>query len=439
MLEGYTWGWDNGRALIGIVLIYAFCWAISANRKALPWKIILGATILQFSFAFLFFGVPKLLGLGGTVEGGDNPVVKALVDATRYATSFVYGYVGDNTLVAQPFTPFTTAEGLVPPSFFFQILPLIIVVAALSAMLWHWGILKWITNAFAFIFRRTMGISGPTSLAVSANVFMGMTEAPLLIRPYLKSMTRSELLIMMTAGFATIAGSVMVVYATMLDGKLPDPITQLFVASMIAAPAAVSVALTLIPETETSRATDQPADFQYSSTMDAFSTGATDGLKIVFNIATMLIAALALLYLVNEGFKAVPDVAGAPLSIERILGWIFAPLMYMIGVPLEEAAKSGGLMGVKTVLTEFVAFIQLAKVPLEDMDPRTRMITAHAVCGFANFGSVGILLGGLSIMEPERRDDFMKLAWHTLLAGTLATCLSGAVVASLPYELFARG
>ena len=242
MLDGYTWGWDNGRALIGIVLIYAFCWAISANRKALPWKIILGATILQFSFAFLFFGVPKLLGLGGMVEGGDNPVVKALVDATRYATSFVYGYVGDNTLVAQPFTPFTTAEGLVPPSFFFQILPLIIVVAALSAMLWHWGILKWITNAFAFIFRRTMGISGPTSLAVSANVFMGMTEAPLLIRPYLKSMTRSELLIMMTAGFATIAGSVMVVYATMLDGKLPDPITQLFVASMIAAPAAVSVA-----------------------------------------------------------------------------------------------------------------------------------------------------------------------------------------------------
>lgn len=439
MLDGYTWGWDNGRALIGIVLIYAFCWAISANRKALPWKIILGATILQFSFAFLFFGVPKLLGLGGTVEGGDNPVVKALVDATRYATSFVYGYVGDNTLVAQPFTPFTTAEGLVPPSFFFQILPLIIVVAALSAMLWHWGILKWITNAFAFIFRRTMGISGPTSLAVSANVFVGMTEAPLLIRPYLKSMTRSELLIMMTAGFATIAGSVMVVYATMLDGKLPDPITQLFVASMIAAPAAVSVALTLIPETETSRATDQPADFQYPSTMDAFSTGATDGLKIVFNIATMLIAALALLYLVNEGFKAVPDVAGAPLSIERILGWIFAPLMYMIGVPLEEAAKSGGLMGVKTVLTEFVAFIQLANVPLEDMDPRTRMITAHAVCGFANFGSVGILLGGLSIMEPERRDDFMKLAWHTLLAGTLATCLSGAVVASLPYELFARG
>jgi len=157
----------------------------------------------------------------------------------------------------------------------------------------------------------------------------------------------------------------------------------------------------------------------------------------VFNIATMLIAALALLYLVNEGFKALPDVAGSALSIERILGWIFAPLMYMVGVPMEEASKSGGLMGVKTVLTEFVAFIQLANVPVEEMDPRTRMITAHAVCGFANFGSIGILIGGLSIMEPERRDDFLKLAWHTLLAGTLATCLSAAVVGALPYQLFA--
>ena len=171
--------------------------------------------------------------------------------------------------------------------------------------------------------------------------------------------------------------------------------------------------------------------------MDAFSTGATDGLKIVFNIATMLIAALALLWLVNAGLGAFPDVNGAPLSIERILGWIFAPLMYMIGVPWSEAPQSGSLMGVKTVLTEFVAFLQLADVPVEAMDPRTRMITAHAICGFANFGSMGILIGGLSIVEPERRDDFLSLAWRTLLAGTLATCLSGAVVAALPYALFA--
>ncbi|MFN4185871.1 MAG: nucleoside transporter C-terminal domain-containing protein, partial [Hyphomonas sp.] len=283
---------------------------------------------------------------------------------------------------------------------------------------------------------RGMGLGGATSLAVSANVFMGMTEAPVLIRPYIKGMTRSELLIMMTAGFATIAGSVLVVYGAFLEGKMDNPLPQLLAASIIAAPAAVGVALAMIPETTPVSERMKDPDFKYASTMDAFSTGATDGLKIVFNIATMLIAALALLWLVNAGLGVFPDVNGAPLSIERILGWIFAPLMYMIGVPWSEAPQSGSLMGVKTVLTEFVAFLQLAELPVEAMDPRTRMITAHAICGFANFGSMGILIGGLSIVEPERREDFLSLAWRTLLAGTLATCLSGAVVGALPYALF---
>jgi len=242
---------------------------------------------------------------------------------------------------------------------------------------------------------------------------------------------------MMTAGFATIAGSVLVVYGSFLEGKMVNPLPQLLAASLIAAPAAVAVALVMIPEMTPGTERMQEPDFAYSSTMDAFSTGATDGLKIVFNIATMLIAALALLWLINAGLGALPDVDGAPLSIERVLGWVFAPLMYMIGVPIGEAAQSGSLMGVKTVLTEFVAFIQLAEVPADAMDPRTRMITAHAICGFANFGSMGILIGGLSIIEPARRDDFLSLAWRTLLAGTLATCLSGAIVGALPYSLFA--
>jgi CNT family concentrative nucleoside transporter len=250
-------------------------------------------------------------------------------------------------------------------------------------------------------------------------------------------MTRSELLIMMTAGFATIAGSVLIVYGAFLEGKMANPLAQLLTASIMAAPAAVAVALTMIPETTPADQRGQNPDFNYASTMDAFSTGATDGLKIVFNIATMLIAALALLWLVNAGLGSFPDVLGAPLSIERVLGWIFAPLMYMVGVPWDEAAKSGSLMGVKTVLTEFVAFIQLAEIPVSDMDPRTRIITAHAICGFANFGSMGILIGGLTIVEPDRREDFLSLAWRTLLAGTLATCLSAAVVGALPYQLFA--
>ncbi|MFN3313417.1 MAG: NupC/NupG family nucleoside CNT transporter [Hyphomonas sp.] len=426
MLEGYEWGWDNARALLGMALIYGLCWLVSEKRKLFPWKLVLGATAMQFAFALILFGIPFIKDILLSA----NALVDGLQAATRAGTSFVFGYVGDNVAASE------LIGGSAPPLFFFQILPIIIVVAALSAMLWHWHILRWITNGFAFVFRRGMGLGGATSLAVSANVFMGMTEAPVLIRPYIKGMTRSELLIMMTAGFATIAGSVLVVYGAFLEGKMDNPLPQLLAASIIAAPAAVGVALAMIPETTPVSERMKDPDFKYASTMDAFSTGATDGLKIVFNIATMLIAALALLWLVNAGLGVFPDVNGAPLSIERILGWIFAPLMYMIGVPWAEASQSGSLMGVKTVLTEFVAFLQLAELPVEAMDPRTRMITAHAICGFANFGSMGILIGGLSIVEPDRRSDFLSLAWRTLLAGTLATCLSGAVVAALPYQLF---
>jgi CNT family concentrative nucleoside transporter len=428
-IGGYEWGWDNARALIGIVLIYGLCWLLSEKRKLFPWRVVIGATAMQFVFALILFGIPFIKE---TLLKA-NAIVDGLQNATRAGTSFVFGYVGDNLAADQ------LMGGSPPPLFFFQILPIVIVVAALSAILWHWRILQWITNGFAYVFRRGMGLGGATSLAVSANVFMGMTEAPVLIRPYIKGMTRSELLIMMTAGFATIAGSVLVVYGSFLEGKMDNPLPQLLAASIIAAPAAVGVALAMIPETTPSTERMKQPDFNYASTMDAFSRGASDGLQIVFNIATMLIAALALLWLVNAGLGALPHVGGEALSIERILGWVFAPVMYMIGVPMDEAAQSGSLMGVKTVLTEFVAFLQLSELPQDAMDPRTRIITAHAICGFANFGSMGILIGGLTIVEPARRDDFLALAWRTLLAGTLATCLSGAVVGALPYQLFAGG
>lgn len=428
-IGGYEWGWDNARALIGIILIYGLCWLLSEKRKLFPWRVVVGATAMQFVFALILFGIPFIKE---TLLKA-NAIVDGLQNATRAGTSFVFGYVGDNLAADQ------LMGGSPPPLFFFQILPIVIVVAALSAILWHWRILQWITNGFAYVFRRGMGLGGATSLAVSANVFMGMTEAPVLIRPYIKGMTRSELLIMMTAGFATIAGSVLVVYGSFLEGNMDNPLPQLLAASIIAAPAAVGVALAMIPETTPSTERMKQPDFNYASTMDAFSRGASDGLQIVFNIATMLIAALALLWLVNAGLGALPHVGGEALSIERILGWVFAPVMYMIGVPMDEAAQSGSLMGVKTVLTEFVAFLQLSELPQDAMDPRTRIITAHAICGFANFGSMGILIGGLTIVEPARRDDFLALAWRTLLAGTLATCLSGAVVGALPYQLFVGG
>jgi CNT family concentrative nucleoside transporter len=249
-------------------------------------------------------------------------------------------------------------------------------------------------------------------------------------------MTRSEVFIVMTAGFATIAGSVMVIYVTFLSPVMDNPLSQLLIASLMAAPAAVAVALTIVPETKDRSERSHEPDFEYHSVMDAFATGAGDGMKIVLNIATMLIAALALLYLVNTLLGAAPDVMGEALSLQRILGWIFAPLMYMIGVPWDEAAKAGSLMGVKTVLTEFVAFIDLSAVPVEEMSDRTRRIVANAICGFANFGSIGILIGGLTIIAPDRREVFLSLAWKTLLSGTLATCTSGAIVGLLPASLF---
>lgn len=422
------WGWDNARALAGMAVIFAIAYGLSENRRAFPWKIVLGAVVLQFVFALLLFAVPVVR----RVLFSANILVDALENATRAGTSFVFGYVGDNTAASD------LMSGDAPPLFFFQILPIIIVVAALSAMLWHWHILRWVTKGFAIVFRRAMGLGGATSLAVSANVFMGMTEAPVLVKPYIKGMTRSELFILMTTGFATIAGSVLIIYSSFLEtaGVNFNPLAQLLTASIVAAPAAVALALIMVPESVAQTDRAHEPDFKYQSTMDAFATGASDGLKIVFNIATMLIAALALLYLANAMLGALPDFRGAPLSIERVLGWLFAPLMYMIGVPMEEAARSGSLMGIKTVLTEFVAFIQLAEVPDSEMTDRTRIITAHAICGFANFGSMGILIGGLTIIEPARRETFLQLAWKTLIAGTLATCLSGAVVGALPVDLF---
>lgn len=426
MFDNLQWGWDNARAILGLAVIYLVCWAISENRKRFPWRIVLGATALQVMFALLLYAVPPIKS--GLSQA--SVVVDALQAATRAGTNFVFGYVGDNTA-------WNFSEAAPPPLFFFQILPLVIVVAALSAILWHWHVLRWVTKGFAFIFARTMGIGGATSLAVSANVFMGMTEAPVLIKPYLPGMTRSEIFIVMTAGFATIAGSVMVIYITFLAPVMADPLSQLLAASLMAAPAAVAVALCIVPEaTDSSQRAHEP-DFEYHSTMDAFATGASDGMKIVLNIATMLIAALALLYLVNNILGALPEVFGEKLSIQRVLGWVFSPLMYMIGVPIEEAQKAGSLMGVKTVLTEFVAFIDLSAVPVDQMSDRTRRIVANAICGFANFGSVGILIGGLSIIAPERREVFLSLAWKTLVSGTLATCTSAAVVGLLPASLFA--
>lgn len=432
------WGWDNIRAFFGLFFIVGVAWLLSENKRRFPWAITLGAIVMMYVFTLLLFGVPPVREALNTL----NDWIDVLVVATREGTKFVFGpIIGDQAawerLVGQP-----------GPIFIFQLLPLIIVIGALSAMLWHWGVLKIITRGFAFLFARAMGISGPASLSVAANIFMGQTEAPLLIKPYLKGMSRAELLIVMATGFATIAGSVLVIYRNLLTQC--DPVTHmpivtnalahLITVSITASPAAVALSLIMVPETI--KAADRPveSEFKYHSTMDAFASGATDGIAIIWNIATMLIAALAIVYIANAMLGVVPPdwVGGSPLSLDRILGWLFAPLMYMAGVPWEEATKAGAFVGVKTVFTEFVAFLRLGDIndPLTNVSEHTRVLITYAICGFANFGSMGILIGGLSIMAPERRPDFLALSWKTLFAGTLATIMAAAVVGSLPNSMF---
>jgi CNT family concentrative nucleoside transporter len=427
------WGWDNARAILGIALIVGIAWLLSENKKKFPWKIALGAVVMMYAFTLLLFGVPVIrAGLDSVNEG-----INVLIAATREGTRFVFGpVIGDQGA-------WEKLVGAPGPIFIFQLLPLIIVIGSLSAILWHWGILKWITRGFALLFQRTMGMGGPTSLSVAANIFMGQTEAPLLIKPYLKIMTRSELLIVMATGFATIAGSVLVVYVTLLRETLPSVAAHLITVSIIASPAAVALSMIMVPETEETSKGSAETDFKYHSTMDAFATGATDGIAIIWNIATMLIAALALVFITNAILGIIPVPAdwspdrSTQLSLNMILGWLFSPLMFMAGVPMNEAMLAGQFVGQKTVFTEFVAFINLGALPAEAMTERTRTIVTYAICGFANFGSMGILIGGLSIMCPERRPDFLALAWKTLFAGTLATIMAAAVVGSLPYSLFA--
>jgi CNT family concentrative nucleoside transporter len=433
------WGWDNIRAFIGVFFIVGVAWLLSENKRKFPWKITLGAIVMMYFFTLLLFNVPPVRDGLNTL----NDWIDVLVVATREGTKFVFGgIIGDQGA----WEKFVGTPG---PIFIFQLLPLIIVIGSLSAMLWHWGILKIITKGFAFIFARLMGISGPASLSVAANIFMGQTEAPLLIKPYLKGMSRAELLIVMSTGFATIAGSVLVIYRNLLTQCDPvshmpivtNALAHLITVSITASPAAVALSLIMVPET--TKLEDRPAEseFKYHSTMDAFAAGATDGIAIIWNIATMLIAALAIVYIANAILGAVPvHLVGMDqkLSLDMILGWLFAPFMYMAGVPWEEAVKAGAFVGVKTVFTEFVAFLRLgdANDPLTGVSQHTRILITYAICGFANFGSMGILIGGLSIMAPERRPDFLALSWKTLYAGTLATIMAAAVVGSLPNSMF---
>ena len=411
------------QSILGIVVLTALAWAIGEDRRAPPWKVIAAGLAVQLGLAVVLLKV----GLIKQAFLGLNAAVLALQEATRAGTGFVFGYLGGGAL---PFTESYPGASFVLA---FQALPLILVMSALSALLFHWRVLPAIVKACAWALRKTLDVGGPVGVAAAANIFIGMVEAPLMVRPYLRALSRSELFIVMTCGMATIAGTVMVLYATILAQVVPDAVGHILTASLISAPAAIMVARLMVPESGTARegvATGamvlEASDAD--SAMDAITKGTTAGVALLINVIALLVVLVALVSLINLALGAFPDFAGAPLTLQRLLGWIMAPVVWLIGVPWGEATTAGALMGTKTILNEFVAYIDLSRLPAEALSDRSRLIMTYALCGFANFGSLGIMIGGMGTMVPERRAEIVGLGLKSIVSGTLATCLTAAIV-----------
>jgi CNT family concentrative nucleoside transporter len=405
------------QALLGILVFVLLALPFSSNWRRVNWKLVGFAVALQFIICALLLKMP------GIRDGLEyvNRAVGALGAATMQGTSFVYGYLGG----ASP--PFEVTNPGALATFAFQVLPLVIVMSALSALLWYWRILPLVIRGISVIFERALGTRGPAGLVATANIFMGQIEAPLLVRPYLLRMTRYELLLVMTAGMATIAGSVMVIYSAMLGEQLQGVLGQLITKSIMSVPAAILFAHVMLPENNDSSQELETPPKVYESSMDAITRGTSDGLNIYLNILAILIVAIALVALLN-GIISFIVVGGAPLTLERCAGWVFAPIAWLMGVPWHEATTVGSLLGIKTVLNEFIAYLQLQAMPTEDLSEHSKLIALYAVAGFANLSSVGIQISGIGAMCPERRGDLASLGFRALIAATLASCMCGAIV-----------
>jgi len=408
------------QSALGLVVFVAIAWVLSENRRAFPMQTVVVGIGLQILLAAALLGVPvmrqALLSL--------NVVVDAIQAATAKGSSFVFGYTAGGT------PPFEVKNPSAMVTIAFTVLPIVLVMSALSALLWHWRILPVIVKGFATALERSMKIGGALGVGCASNIFLGQIEAPMLIKPYLEKMTRSELFTLFTCGLANVAGTVLVLFATVLNPVLPGALGHIIVASLLSLPASILLAKVMIPGDETTPANVGQARL-YRSTMDAIATGAEDGMKMYLNIIAMLVVMIALVALANIIVGNV-EVAGAPLSFERILGWIFAPVVWLIGVPWADAATAGSLMGTKTVLNEFIAYLNLAALPADALSERSKLLMVYAMCGFANLGSVGMMIAGVSALAPSRRDEIVELSLLSIIPGTLSTCMTAAVVGLLP-------
>jgi CNT family concentrative nucleoside transporter len=409
------------QSLFGLIAMLGIAILLSEDRRRIAWRPVAAGVALQLILALVMVKLP----LSQSLFAGLNQVVLVLDKATTAGTSFVFGYLGGAALpfeVSDPSRTFVLA---------FQALPLVIVVSALSALLFYWRVLPWVVRQLARLLTRSMGIGGALGLGAAANIFVGMIEAPLFIRPYLAKLSRSELFALMTTGMATIAGTMMVLYATILSELREDALGQILSASVISIPAALVIALVLVPGKGEQSVAAAELESEATSAMDAITRGTLQGVTLVINIVAMLIVFVALVALLNLLLGLLPDFAGEPVSLQRLLGVLFAPLVWLMGIPLDEALTAGSLMGVKTILNEFLAYMDLAALPAQALSERSEIMMIYALCGFANFGSLGIMLGGMGTMVPERRAEIAALGLKAILGGTLATMMTGAFVGML--------
>jgi CNT family concentrative nucleoside transporter len=406
------------QSVVGLAAFVALAWLLSENRRAVKPVMIVIGLLAQILLAVLLLRVPAMQ----TAFAAVNELVLGLQSASQSGTSLVFGYLGGAPLPfeeTQPGASFVLA---------FRSLPLLIVISALTAVLVYWRVLPLLVVALSRLLQKGFGIGGPVALATAANIFVGMVESPLFIRPYLARLSRSELFIVMSAGMATIAGTVLVLYATILGPVIPNAIGHLLTASLISAPAAIVFATTLVPASGPATQGLSLPPRGASSTMDAVTHGTSQGLNLYLQVVAMLVVMVALVHLLNVLLALLPDWHGTAITLQRLLGMAMAPVAYLMGIPWSESAVAGSLLGTKVVLNELLAYLDLSALPDEALSPNSRIILTYALCGFANFGSLGILIGGMATMVPARRDEIVALGPKSILSGVLATCCTGSVV-----------
>jgi len=407
--------WLGGMLLVGLAAL------LSENRRAIRWRTVAAALALAALLTLAALKLPPVAQALRKLDGA----VDMLASATAAGTAFVFGYVGGAP------APFAVVDPVAGFPLAFRALPLVLVIAALSALLFHWRVLPLLVLAFAWLLRRTLGIGGAVGVSAAANVFVGMVEAPLIVQPYLSRMSRGELFMVMTGGMATIAGTVLVLYAVVLGPVIADALSHLLIASIVATPLSIAVAAVMVPANVEN---DQPVTMprQDANWIAALTRGTMDGLRLLLAIVAMLLVFVALVALANMLLALGPQFGGGPLTLERLLGWSFAPLAWLIGIPWDECLTAGALLGKKVALNELLAYLDLAALPAEALSPRSRLLLVYALCGFANFGSLGIMLGGMTTMLPrERRDELSELGLKSVVAGLLSTCLTAAMVGAL--------